>query len=84
MGFILTVIEIECFEAFTAVTFQVEVFWVVTPCSVVVGYQHFGGQCYTLKMATALTSETLMSYHNTRRRHSPEDLQRTVLSLKSC
>jgi hypothetical protein len=25
---------------------QVEVFWVVTPCSVVVGYQHFGGPCY--------------------------------------
>jgi len=24
------------FEAFTAVMFQVEVFWVVTPCSVVV------------------------------------------------
>jgi len=28
------------FEAFTAVIFQVEVFWVVTPCSAVVGYQH--------------------------------------------
>jgi hypothetical protein len=27
------------------VTFQVEVFWVVMPCSVVVGYQRFGGQC---------------------------------------
>jgi len=27
------------FEAFTAVMFQVEVFWVVTPCNVVVGYQ---------------------------------------------
>jgi hypothetical protein len=26
------------FEAFTAVKIQVEVFWVVTPCSVVVGY----------------------------------------------
>jgi hypothetical protein len=26
------------FEAFTAAMFQVEVFWVVTPCSVVVGY----------------------------------------------
>jgi hypothetical protein len=31
------------FEAFTAVMFLVEVFWVVTPCSVVVGYQRFGG-----------------------------------------
>jgi hypothetical protein len=26
------------FEAFTAVKIQIEVFWVVTPCSVVVGY----------------------------------------------
>jgi hypothetical protein len=27
------------------VVFQVEVFWIVTPCSVVVGYQSFGGPC---------------------------------------
>jgi hypothetical protein len=27
------------FEIFTAVKIQVEVFWVVMPCSVVVGYQ---------------------------------------------
>jgi hypothetical protein len=33
------------FEAFTAVMFQVDVFWVVKPCSVVVGYQRFGGPC---------------------------------------
>jgi hypothetical protein len=26
-----------------AVMFQVEAFWVVTPCSVVVGYKRFGG-----------------------------------------
>jgi hypothetical protein len=32
------------FDAFTAVI-QVEVFWVVTPCNVVVGYQRFGGPC---------------------------------------
>jgi hypothetical protein len=24
---------------------QVEVFWVVTPCSVTVGYRHLGGTC---------------------------------------
>jgi hypothetical protein len=29
------------FEAFTAVMVQVVVFWVMTPCSVVVGYQRF-------------------------------------------
>jgi hypothetical protein len=27
------------------VMFQVEVFWFVTPCSVVVGYQRFRGPC---------------------------------------
>jgi hypothetical protein len=25
--------------------FQIEAFWVVTPCGVMVGYQRFGGQC---------------------------------------
>jgi hypothetical protein len=33
------------FEAFTAVMFQVAVFWVVTSCSIVVGYQIFRGPC---------------------------------------
>jgi hypothetical protein len=33
------------FQAFKAVMFQVEVSWVITPCSVVVGYQDFGGPC---------------------------------------
>jgi hypothetical protein len=33
------------FEVFTAVKMQVEVFWVVTSRSVVVGYQRFGGPC---------------------------------------
>jgi hypothetical protein len=33
------------FEVFTAVMFQVDVFWVMTLCSVVVGYQRFGGPC---------------------------------------
>jgi hypothetical protein len=33
------------FEVFTAVIFHVEVFWVVTPCNVVLGYQRFGGPC---------------------------------------
>jgi hypothetical protein len=31
------------FEVFTAVKIQVEVFWIVTPCRFVVGYQHFRG-----------------------------------------
>jgi len=31
------------FLAFTALIFQVEVLWVVTPCTLVVGYQRFRG-----------------------------------------
>jgi hypothetical protein len=56
------------FEAITAVTFQGEDFWVVTPCSVVVGSQSFA-----LKMEATWTSETLES-NNTIRHQNPEDL----------
>jgi len=37
----------------TSDSFQVEVFWVMTLCSVVAGYQHFTDPCcphFTLKM----------------------------------
>jgi hypothetical protein len=44
-----------------AVKIQVEVFWVVTPCSVAVGYQHH----VILKMEATRSSETLVSYRNT-------------------
>jgi hypothetical protein len=59
------------FEAFTVVVFQVEVFWVVTPCGVMVGgYQLFRSPCCLrlqgeVKMEVAWTSGTLVSYHNT-------------------
>jgi hypothetical protein len=33
------------FEIFTAVKIHVSVFWVVTPCSDVVGYYNFGRPC---------------------------------------
>jgi hypothetical protein len=33
------------FEVFMAGKIHVEVFWAVTPCGVVAGYQHFGGHC---------------------------------------
>jgi hypothetical protein len=49
--------------------FQVMAFWVVTPCSVAVTYQRLRGLC-----CLHLHGETLVSYHNTTRRHNPEDL----------
>jgi hypothetical protein len=70
------------------VIFQFEVFWVVTPCSVMVGYQRFRGlgclqlqggvahavSILTLKMEAAWTYGTFESYHTTVSRHHPEDL----------
>jgi hypothetical protein len=65
------------FKAFTAVMFHVEVFWVVTPCSVVVGYQLFRDLCclrLTLKMEAEQISETLVLYHSTSRCDNTKDL----------
>jgi hypothetical protein len=68
-----------CRDTVNRKTLQVEVFWVVTPCSVVVEYQRFRDTCcvylhFTLKMEAALSSETMVSYYNTTWRHNPEDL----------
>jgi hypothetical protein len=45
MTVLLTGLHMFDFEAFTAVIFQVEVFWIVTPCSVMVGYRRCRGPC---------------------------------------
>jgi hypothetical protein len=75
------------FEALTAVMFQVDVFWVVTPCSVA-DYSHTTTwrhnpedidmdlypkpSHFTLKMEEAWSFETLVSYHDATRHHYPE------------
>jgi hypothetical protein len=71
------------FEAFTAVKIQVDVFWVVTSCSDVVGYQCFGTLCCLclqgeVKMEAEWSSEMVASYHIITRRHNPEDLDLTA------
>jgi len=55
------------FKVFKTLKVQVEVFWVVTSCSVVAGYQRFRGSC-----CLHLQGVTVVSYHNTTRRHNTE------------
>jgi len=64
------------FEVFTAVKIQVEVFWVVTPCSVVINIPKFHR---SLKMKEAWIPKTSVSYHNTRWHCNPEDLELTTV-----
>jgi len=54
--------------------FQAEVFWVVTPCSVVVGYQRFGGpRCLHLQGVAIQRNSNIhnrLRYRYLRRRKS--------------
>jgi hypothetical protein len=34
------------YEVFTAAKIQVEVFWILTPCSDAIAYRRFGGPCF--------------------------------------
>jgi hypothetical protein len=57
--------------------FQAEVLWPMTPCSVAVGYQiseYLTASIFRVKMETARSFETLVSYRNATRRHNPENL----------
>jgi len=57
------------FEVFIVIKIQV-VFWILIPCSDVVGYQHFGGPCCMLPLCS---SEVMVSYHITIWYQNPED-----------
>jgi hypothetical protein len=65
-----------------AMNIQVQIFWVVTPCGFVVGYQRFVGPC-CLHLHGEGFSETLVSYHNTTWRHNQEDLDLKILYIFS-
>jgi hypothetical protein len=70
---------------------KMDVFWVVVPCSLLEVYQRF---IITLMMEAASTSETLVNFYQTIRRHNPGDShlhtrrrenlksQRAIISLR--
>jgi hypothetical protein len=59
------------FKGLTVMKIQVEVFWNMMLCSVMVGHQLSGGPC-CLKMKAERSSEMLVSYCNTTQHFSPE------------
>jgi hypothetical protein len=56
-------------ELFTLMKFHITVFWIMTPCSYVVGYQCFGGLCClhedgsTFKILTFSESSRIFHIH---------------------
>jgi len=74
------------FEVFTTVKIQVEVFWVVSPCSVVIGYQRFGDPWYLhLQGEGRRQHGPLKRWYPTTiftRRHNPEDIG--LKNLEAC
>jgi hypothetical protein len=91
LHYVIIFISFAVLQVFKAMKIQVQVFWVLTLCSKVVGYQRFGGSCcqhlqldtnnsvistaiFSLKTCSTRSSEALVLYHNTTRRHNPEEL----------
>jgi len=63
--------------------FQVEVFWVVKPCNIVVGYQRFRCSCLPWRWRQHGPPKRWLSYHNITRRHNPEDFDLKYHGRKS-
>jgi hypothetical protein len=65
----LKTLHLKGFEVFTGVKLQVEVFWIVTPCIVVLGYQRFiGPRCRNV---------CILPHHY----HNPEDLDLRLVKV---
>jgi hypothetical protein len=72
------------FEVLTAMKILVEILQAVTPCSVLVGYQRFGGPlCLHLqgevKIEAIRSSEALVSCSSITRSQNPEDLDFSLM-----
>jgi hypothetical protein len=66
------------FEVFMAASMKMDVFRVVTPCSLVEVYQRFRCPCclhhlIALMMEAARSFETVVNFYRTTRRYNPED-----------
>jgi hypothetical protein len=65
-NYVNILIMFQRFEVFVVVRIPVEVLWVLMLCSVVVGYEHFGGPCYLhLQHGNNMVLQKLVSFHNT-------------------
>jgi hypothetical protein len=58
---------------------EVYVFWVVMPCTVVVGCHRF----FTLKMEAGRFSEKFIFFRNNTRHHNPENLDLNLRRLEN-
>jgi hypothetical protein len=70
------------FEVHTAVSSKIKAWWKVTPCSLVRGYQSFGGICFphfegrsvfTIKMEAAFFLSTFGTHHQSTRCHTQKE-----------
>lgn len=58
--------------------------WIMTPCALVGGYQHFGGTlclCFSPKMEAKCSTKTILASHNPTRCHKPDHNMITQLHV---